>query len=197
MNANTEIDLDTLHAAIVADIQAKFPALQTVEFYRGEGENDRKTLTAPACLLDLTELEASPEDDPETEQLAVVAHFEAALVISFKTQNAKRTIRKMAAAMAAWLHKRRWDDQANPGKKLPTGPCVVVGAYRDDFSGMTQGLRDVPLDQFEVWRVDWRQIVHLGESVWNEYDEGATPTDVFVQESVNGQPAGEYEQVAP
>lgn len=188
MNANTDIDLDTLHAAIVADISAKFPDLQTVEFYRGEGQEDRKALPTPACLLELSEMEASLEDDPESEQLAVIAHFEAALLIRFNAPNAKRSVRRLAAAFAAWIHKRRWNDPANPGKKLPTGPCVVVGAYKDDFSGMTPGQRDAPLDQFEVWKVEWRQIVHLGAGVWN--DEGETPARIFG-------PDGEIAQVSP
>jgi hypothetical protein len=195
MNANTDIDLDTLHAAITADIAARFPDLQTVEFYRSDEQEDRKTLPTPACVLDLSEMEASPDDDPETEQLAVVAHFEASLVLRFNTPNAKRSVRRLAAAFAAWIHKRRWNDPANPAKKLPTGPCVVVGAYKDDFSGLTAGQRDMPLDQFEIWKVEWRQIVHLGQGVWN--DEGETPTDVFVRDGVNSQSDGDYEQVAP
>lgn len=197
MNANTEIDLDKLHQAIVADIQAKFPALQTVEFYRGEGQEDRKQLPTPACLLELTELEPSPEDDPMTEQLAVVAHFEAELVISFRTANAKRSIRKLAASLAAWLHNRRWGDPDNAGKKLPTGPCVFAGSYRDDFAGTTAGQKSETLDQFEVWRVEWRQIVHLGASAWAEYDQGATPTDVFVRPGVGGQSDEAFEEVTP
>jgi hypothetical protein len=180
MNANTEIDLDTLHAAIVADIQAKFPDLKTVEFYRGEGNDhdDRKTLPVPACLLNLSELEADNENDPGTEQLAVIAHFEAELIIRFTTANAKRSIRKLAAAFAAWLHNRRWTNPDNTAKKLPTGECMVVGAYQDDFSSLMPGQRDKPLDQFEIWKVEWRQRVNLGESVWK--DEGETPTTVYL-----------------
>lgn len=199
MNANTQIDLDTLHAAIVADIKAKFPDLRTVEFYRGEGNDhdDRKTLPVPACLLNLTELEASEENDPETGQLAAIAHFEAELVIRFTTPNAKRSIRKLAAAFAAWLHKRRWVDPNNPSKKLPTGPAMVVGAYQDDFSSMMPGMRDKPLDQYEVWKVEWRQEVHLGESVWT--DEGVVPTTVFLGMAPEIGPShiDDYVQIVP
>lgn len=179
MNANTEIDLDTLHAAIVADIKAKFPALKTVEFYRGEGSDhdDRKLLPVPACLLNLSELEASDEDDPGTEQLAVVAHFEAELIIRFNTPNAKRSIRALAGSFAAWLHKRRWINPAGTTPKLPTGAAVVIGAYQDDFSSMMPGKRDQPLDQYEIWKVEWRQKIHLGQTVWLE--EGSTPTSIY------------------
>ena len=200
MNANTEIDLDTLHDAIVADIKAKFPDLRTVEFYRGEGNDhdDRKTLPAPACLLSLTELESADDDeDPMTGQLAVVAHFEAELIIRFTTPNAKRSIRKLAAAFAAWLRKRRWANPNNPSKKLPTGPAMVIGAYQDDFTNLMPGQRDKPLDQFEVWKVEWRQLVHLGESEWK--DEGEVPTTVYLGMAPEiGIPhVDDYEQIIP
>lgn len=166
MDANTNLSLDVLHAAIVADIKAQFPGLVTVEFYR----EDRKNLPKPACLLTLTEFEASPDDDPGTEQLAVLAHFEAELVIGFNTLKAKQSIRLLAASLAAWLHNRRWDNPAGTTPKLPTGPCMVGGCYPDDFQP--------ELDQFEVWRVDWQQIVHLGDTVWT--NEGVTPSRVFL-----------------
>ncbi len=199
MNADTTIDLDTLHAAIAADIQAKFPDLRTVEFYRGEGNDhdDRKTLPVPACLLELTELETSDDNDPMTEQIAMIAHFEAELVIRFTTPNAKRSVRKLAASMAAWLHNRRWTNPADTAKKLPTGPCEVVGAYQSDFSNTMPGQRDMPLDQYEIWKVEWRQLVNLGESVWT--DEGTTPTTVYLGAAPEIGPdhIDDYVQVAP
>ena len=188
MNANTEVDLGVLHDAIVADIKAKFPQLVTVEFYR----EDRKELPKPACLLELTELEALPDEDPGTEQLAVMAKFEAELVIGFRTPKAKQSIRLLAAALAAWLRKRRWNNPTGETPKLPTGECQVIGAYQDDFSVMGQQ-RDQDLPQLEVWRVEWQQIVHLGATVWTE--DGVAPSSVFVRDSVNGQPDGDYEQV--
>lgn len=170
MNANTEIELAVLHDAIVADIKAQFPDLVTVEFYRaeeGQGDDERKTLPVPACLLELSEMTTDPDRDPGTEQLAVTATFEARLIIdSFKTLNAKLSIRVLAAAFSAWLRLRRWNNPAVPGKCLPTGPAYVIGAYPDDFSP--------ELDRYEVWRVEWQQEIHLGSTVWN--DEGVTPS---------------------
>lgn len=175
MNANTDIDLGVLHAAIVADIQAKFPQLVTVEFYR----EDRQTLPKPACLLELTELEAIPDDDPGTEQLAVMAKFEAELVIGWRDVDgvrAKQSIRLLAAAFSAWLRMRRWTNPADTTKKLPTGEAQVIGAYRDDYSIMGRQ-RAEGLDQFEIWRVEWQQRIHLGNTIWT--DEGTTPSDVY------------------
>ena len=174
-NANTEIDLGVLHDAIVADIKAAFPGLVTVEFYR----EDRKELAKPACLLELTEMDGLADEDPGTEQLAVMAKFEAELVIGFRAVDgvkAKQSIRVLAAALAAWLRKRRWTNPDDPDKKLPTGPAEVIGAYQDDFTVMGRQ-QEQALDQFEVWRVEWQQIVHLGNTVWT--DEGTTPSKVY------------------
>ncbi len=161
-NADTEVTLDQLHDAIVAAIQAQFPDLQTVEFY-----SDQRTdaMPKPACLLELAEMDAAPDIDPGTEQLAMQCRFEARLVIGFRTVKAKLEIRKLAGAFAAWLRKenQRWG--------LPVGPAEVIGCYQDDF---------VPdLDQYEVWRVEWVQVIHLGESVWKD-DGTEVPTTVYL-----------------
>lgn len=196
MNANTEIDLTVLHDAIVADIRAAFPALATVQFYRGEDDGEeRKSIPTPACILELSEFEADDEADPGTGQLCVIASFDAELIVGFRTERAKHSIRHLAAAMAAWLHKRRWTNPANPAKKLPTGEAMVAGAYPDDFRGGGSASRETNLDQFEVWRIEWRQRIHLGNTVWT--DEGSTPAEVFVRQNVSRQPDGDYEQVVP
>jgi hypothetical protein len=166
-NANTTIDLDTLHDAIEAAIKTKFPALKTVEFY----SSTRSGMTYPACLLELCEIEAYSDPDPGTEQQAVMARFEARLIIpGVDTTAAKRSIRKLAAAFSAFIRLKRWPDPNVPGKAVPTGPAELIGAYHDDFHP--------ELDQFEVWRVEWQQILHLGDTVWT--DEGTTPSHVLV-----------------
>lgn len=175
-NANTEVDLVVLHAAIVSDIQAAFPQLRTVEFYRA----DRKELPMPSCLLEMSEMEALPDDDPGTEQLCVMATFEAQLSIGFRTPNAKQAISILAANLAAWLRKRRWTNPGGETPRLPTGEAMVVGAYRDDFSAIG-GQRAQDLEQYEVWRVEWQQRIHIGQSVWNE--EGDTPAIVYVSQA--------------
>lgn len=189
MNANTEIDLAVLHDAIVKDIKAAFPSIKTVEFYR----EDRRTLPMPACLLELTELEATMDEDPGTEQLSVLAKFEAELIIGFRTQNAKQSIRLLAAALSAWLRNRRWTNYAGTTPKLPTGAAQVIGAYHDDFNVIGRD-SDKGLPQFEVWRVEWQQQIHLGQTVWT--DDGETPDDPLVRPGVGGDPDADFEQVA-
>ena len=190
MNANTEVDLAELHAAIVADIKAAFPDLATVEFYR----EDRKSLPKPACLLNISEMEALDDEDPGTEQLAVLAHFEAELVISFRTPEAKQSICLLAAALAAWLRKRRWTNYKGNTPKLPTGPAMVSGAYQDDFKIAGRD-SEKGLEQYEVWRVEWMQLIHLGKTVWT--NEGTVPAEVYAQGHVNGNDGDGYERMNP
>lgn len=202
MNANTDIDLAVLHDAIVADIKAQFPQLITVEFYR----EDRKELPKPACLLELTEMEAQAEDDPGSEQLCVMASFEAQLIIGFRPgedgTKSKLAIRLLAGALSAWLLKRRWNtpgftgEPGTAGSKLPTGEALVMGAYRDDFRALG-GQRVQDLEQYEVWRVEWQQRLHLGKTVWT--DEGAPPAEVYSGWSPDIGTGNEddYDQVIP
>lgn len=157
-NAKTELDLGDLHAAIVEQIRAEFPVFQTVEAYR----LDRKTLPVPACLIELSEMEAPAELDPMTGQLALQTRWEARIVLGFRqAKNPALEIRKMAAALAAFVHGQRW--------KLPVSPAVVQGAWPDDFAP--------ELEQYECWRVEWEHVIHAGRSVFD--DAGVTPAVLY------------------
>jgi hypothetical protein len=162
---NAFLDLDALHDAITNDIKAQFPDLQLVEFYRTE---ERAAVPLPAVILDLTEFEADPECDPGTEQLAVNARFEAEIIFGFNSPNVKREIRKFAAAFAAWLRLRRWTG-------IVTDAAKVMGCYRDDFNP--------EFDQYEIWRVEWSQVMYLGTNTWT--NDGTIPTQVMVGYSPN------------
>lgn len=151
------LDLDALHAAVVGRLAAQFPAMQTVEAYPDE----RRQLRAPAILVELEDFEGAPDDNPGTEQLPVMARFSARIVIGFRTANAKREIRKLAAAVGVFVHRNRWGQ--------PVGPAEVLTITPDDFAP--------ELDQFEVWRVEWQQPLALGVGVWN--NDGSIPTEVL------------------
>lgn len=157
-----ELDLEQLHTAITDTLKAQFPALVTVEAYREE--TDRKRLPIPALLFELTEWENAPDDDAGTDQLAVLARFEARIIIGFKTPKAKIEIRKMVAALCSFLRLQRWG-MAQSG----VGHAQVLGAYPDEF--------DAALDQYEIWRVEWEQLLHFGVNVWA--GEGITPTEIL------------------
>lgn len=159
MDANTEITLDELHAGILAAIRAQFPELQTVDAYSEE----RGKIAAPACLIELTDFEPDAAEDGGTGQLVGVANFSARFLIGFRQpgMRPKLEIRRLALAFAAFAHKQRWG--------LPIGGAQVVGAWSDDS--------DPELDQYEVWRVEWRHVIDLGETVWKP---GVRPTGVWL-----------------
>lgn len=166
-----EVTLDQFYDAVVADIREAFPEFATVEFDR----EDRKDISLPAVLLEITEFEDNAPGDPQTEQWAAMARIEANVIFGFRTPALKLKIRKAATALALWLRYRRFKHPDQPGKALPTGPALVGGCYKDDF--------EPELDQFEVWRVEWNQELTLGASVWDE--NGTTPTDPLVGFSPN------------
>lgn len=194
MNANTTIDFDYLHERIAADIQAAFPQFKTVEFYR----DDRKTLVTPACLLALNELDPDPQQDPGTGQTAVMAQFEAELVIGFREPAAKRLISKLAAALGAWLRQRRWSNPAGTTPAQTTGPAMVTAIVRDDFQIMNRGRND-DLPQFEVWRVEWEQLLELGPFVFADENEGDPPATVYASSppEIGAAHEDDYDQVYP
>ena len=152
------LDLDHLHDAILAQIRAQFPDLVTVEDY----DADRKDLLVPAILLELVDMEADPDSDPGTEQLAVVTKWAARVVFSFRQNHVKREIRKLAGALGVLVHSNRWGQHVNPARVTVIGPDAFDPAF----------------DKFEVWAVEWDQQIDLGESVWSGV--GVVPERVMV-----------------
>lgn len=174
---DTAINIDALFDAITGSIRAAFPAFRRVEVY--DAAQSRLDIETPACLVDLVELE--PTDDPGTGQLAAIAHFEAMVLISFRHPTPKREIVKRASALALHVTGQRW--------AMPVEPATVTAIAPSDFRP--------ELDQFEIWAVEWRQTIHIGESIWG--DEGVPPSQVLAGWSPDIGPDHEadYAGVAP
>lgn len=175
MNADLETDVETVHTAIVNRLAAAFPTLNVIAY-----DPARDKIDTPACHIEMEEMEGAHDADPGTGQLALRARFVARLIISFRqgTANPQLEVRKLAGSVAAFVHQQRWG--------LPITPAVVEGVYPDDFSP--------ELDQFHIWQVEWNQIIHLGESVWD--DDGLTaPDTVYIGHAPDIGPDGDYQQV--
>jgi hypothetical protein len=78
-DANTELTLDSLHSAIVAQLAAAFPSFKTVEFYR---DDESESIPTPALLLEMSEAETASEQDAGTGQWCAYARFEARITLS-------------------------------------------------------------------------------------------------------------------
>jgi hypothetical protein len=153
------------------------PAVASVQAY----PSDRTALALPAVLVDLEDMEAAPEADPGTEQLAVLTRWRARLILGFRTADVYRQIRKGAGQLASLTHLNRWGQ--------PVGPARVTLVGPDPF--------DPDLDQYEVWVVEWEQLVHLGASVWDGV--GIVPQTVYLglEPETGPENIDEYEQIVP
>lgn len=158
-DSNTEVDLDALHDAIAKQIAEAFPSFVTVEFYR---EDEDEKIPTPAILLEMTEAEPAPEHDAGTGQWPALVRFEARILMSARSRGAKREIRKAATALAAWLNLRRFSG-------VRADECHVIACERDEFTPKR--------DKFELWRVEWVQLVMFGTSAWR--NDGAVPEEVY------------------
>lgn len=149
-------NLAALHEAIVEVSATAFPGVH-FEFYREDRKNmPMGTGLAGAdpkayVLMELAEFDAG-DMDPGTEQQAMVARFEANIVMKALRTDAKVQVRALAGAFAAFLRRQ---SRFKPEDVLQ-GAARVVGCYKDDFSP--------ELDQFEVWRVEWTQDVWFGDA---------------------------------
>lgn len=156
---DTHVTLEALHAAIREQIAAQFSSFRRVEFYR---DDETEKLPAPACLLELTEIEAAPGQDAGTGQFPALLRWEAHVVLGYLDPAVKLEVRKAAAALATWLHLRRWQG-------IRADPCQVIGAYPNPFKP--------GLDRYAAWTVEWVQGVFLGESAWT--NDGVIPEHVY------------------
>ncbi|HDR9259626.1 TPA: hypothetical protein QDB21_005648 [Burkholderia vietnamiensis] len=163
MATETVVQVSAYQDAVVAQIQAAFPDFKTVEFDREELDRDElEGADLPAILLDLSEFEESSEDDRANGQLPMRGRIEARVIVGYRTTRAKTAARSAAGTLAAWLRLKRFT-----GANVWTEPARVIGAYRDDFAP--------GCDRYVVWRVEWTQVLHLGENVWQ--DGGTTPSN--------------------
>jgi hypothetical protein len=144
---NQGVDLNALHDDIIAGIQTNFPQFAVVQDY----PEDRKPSAVPACFIELDEMERQQDEDPGTGQQAFLTRWSARIVMGYRTPTIKRQLRILAGNLAAYIHLINWGQPGNA--------CEVKGAYPDAF--------DPELDQFEVWRVEWEQLLHVGVSVYD------------------------------
>ena len=84
--------------------------------------------------------------------------FEARIILSARNSHAKLEVRKAAAALATFLNLHHWAD-------VLADECQVIACEPDEFTPK--------LDRFEVWRVEWVNLVMLGHSAWQ--NEGKIP----------------------
>ena len=182
MRTIAPLDIEAFLAAIVADLRAGFPQLQTVEEYSDAYLQAATPLRAPAVLIDLFALEPQPDLDPGTGQRAVTPRLEATVVLGFSEPSVERAVRSLAASIGARIAGSRF------GQHI--GPAVLVDVEPQTFAP--------ELDQYVAWRVEWfHKPAYLGEAVWP--GTGASVVEVRLAADPETGPAHEldYEYIEP
>lgn len=170
---NTPVNIETLHAAIKAALQAQYPTAN-VDFYPRPGEK----ITTPAILIDLDDIISADPDEIGTGQLYATLNFNAYCVMAYKAGN-KLALRSMAAAVLSFVRGKRWNS--------PIGAATTAGAYPDQFAGDGK--------EYEVFRVEFSHEVILGNDVWSS--TGILALEVYLGFAPDIGPAhiGDYELV--
>jgi hypothetical protein len=108
----------------------------------------RAEIKAPACFVEITSFDVGI--DPGTEELAVVANFEAMVVIDRMIENSGFIIRELALQLANLINHNTWNSTVSPAK--------IKEISQDAFSP--------ELDAYLVWNIGWTHELHVGENIW-------------------------------
>lgn len=118
------------------------------------------TVMLPAIFLDLGELAFGL--DVGTDQLPLVSHWEARLVMSDEIDDI--TVWSLVEAVMHRLFTASWSD-------VDIGRAELKQAMPDEFSPDLVGHR--------VWLIEWAQRLRVGDNVWD--GEGVVPTEVVIR----------------
>ena len=130
--------------------------------YCGHYPNRMDAITVPAVLIELVELE--PGTDLGTEELVLVAHFEARVIMQVNAS--PEPIQTLVLSVLQWLN-----DMNNYPTKV-TKPNIKQ-AMPDAFSPDTHA--------YQVWQIHWSQSLRMGQSVWE--GEGIAPSQIWLGQS--------------
>lgn len=157
-DADTEVTLPEMQAAIAAQIAAAFPVFALVEFDRDDEGED---IPLPACLLEFIEAEPAPANDAGTGQWPALARFEARIIMNAR-RSQRTDVKVLAVSLSAWLNLRRFAG-------VHADPCQVIACEPDEFAPS--------VEKFRAWRIEWVIPAMFGNSVWGS--EGGVPASFF------------------
>ncbi len=130
--------------------------------YCGHYPSRMDAITVPAVLIELVELE--PGTDLGTEELVLVAHFEARVIM--QVNMSPEPIQALVLSVLQWLN----DMNDTPDKV--TKPNIKQ-ALPDAFAPDTHA--------YQVWQIHWSQNLRMGPSVWE--GEGIAPSQIWLGQS--------------
>ena len=108
----------------------------------------RDDIRLPAILVDLVELE--PGGDTGTDELGLISHWEARILVS--DQMSESDLWALVQAAMLWLFNHSWPE-------TNIGRAKLKQAGPDHFSPEFQG--------HSMWLIEWAQRIRVGENIWD------------------------------
>lgn len=147
--------IEDLHNAILSDITSNIAGIATSGAY----PKLQAAIAVPAVFVDLVSLE--PGVDPGTNQLALVARFEARVIVN-SNDNGPMKVRELAVEIAKVINQKQFGMKVSCAK--------IVGISPDTFAP--------ELDVYDAWLVEWEHEFDIGVSVWD--GTGIIPTEILL-----------------
>jgi len=153
--------IDDLTEAILESFRG-ISGVQTSEIH----PDDLTGLVFPAVLLKENFIELAPSDG--TDRLALELNYLAEVVVRRTKSTAEKDARNLAISL---LHNiNQAGSRGLSGVENPE----ILQAEPDPFKEQGRGKKD---QGYVVWSVEWKHIVYLGESIW---DEDGKVTEILV-----------------
>lgn len=140
----SELTLEQMYDAIGATIRAQMPAIRFADAW----PDIKRRIILPAVLLELDELE--PGTDPGTGETALIARFQARIIVDSRPEAGNRAASMLASQLAVLLRDQQWG--------LPIDTAQFLRACPDFMRP--------ELDSYTVWLVEWTHEFHLGQFTW-------------------------------
>lgn len=141
--------LDSLYEAIEHHIRSAIAGLE----YVGTMPDMLQQVAVPAVLIELVEFE--PGIDQGTGETALVARFEARVIVGSEREQCQQQAAFAATQLAVLLRLQTWGLEVEPA----------------EFVRAAQDWSRPELDSYAVWVVEWTQGIYLGEEEWPWPDE--------------------------
>lgn len=136
--------LDSLYEAMERHIRAAIVGLE----YVGTMPDMLQQIAVPAVLIELVELE--PGIDQGTGETALIARFEARVIVGAEREQCQQQAAFAASQLAVLLRLQTWGLEVEPS----------------EFVRAAQDWSRPELDGYAVWVVEWTQGIYLGEEEW-------------------------------
>ena len=154
------LTLDLFFKTVERRLGEQLTGLQTVATW----PDIRDRVHLPALFLELAEVE--PGGDPGTGQVGLDCRMHAYLIIASEQPQHHHQAAQLATQLAVLLRAQYWDlEDIDAAEFVQAGP---------DWT-------KPELDGYTVWKVEWTQLIYLGEEQWPWPD--ASPT--FLEPKLN------------